>query len=76
MEDWIKVKAKNEGLFAKEAKKHNMGTGCYAAKVIKELKGKTDGDKMKLRKLRRAVFAQNAMKASGAKKACKKCSHN
>tara|TARA_R110000765_G_scaffold409732_1_gene508138 strand:- start:129 stop:332 length:204 start_codon:yes stop_codon:yes gene_type:complete len=67
MEDWIKVKAKTEGLFAKEAKKNKMSTKAYATKVIKELKGKTDGDKNKLKKLRRAIFAQNAMKASDKK---------
>tara|TARA_R110002074_G_scaffold339232_1_gene509757 strand:+ start:510 stop:716 length:207 start_codon:yes stop_codon:yes gene_type:complete len=66
-DDWIKVKAKNEGLFAKEAKKNNMGTEAYATKVIKELKGKTNGDKNKVRKLRRAVFAKNAMAASKKK---------
>jgi len=67
MEDWIEVNPKKEGLFAKEAKKNKMTTKAYATKVIKELKGKTDGDKNKLKKLRRAIFAQNAMKASKKK---------
>jgi len=66
-DDWIKVKTKNEGLFAKEAKKNKMSTEAYATKVISDLKGKTNGDKNKVRKLRRAVFAKNAMDASKKK---------
>ena len=62
--DWIEVKPKNEGLFSAEAKRNKMSTEKYADKIIKELKGKTDGNKTKLKKLRRAVFAKNAIKAS------------
>tara|TARA_R110002096_G_scaffold98755_2_gene219392 strand:+ start:600 stop:809 length:210 start_codon:yes stop_codon:yes gene_type:complete len=64
---WIKVNPKTEGLFSKEAKKNKMTTQAYAKKVIKELRGNTDGNKNKIKKLRRAVFAQNAMKASKKK---------
>ena len=67
-EDWIgTIKPKKEGVFAKEAEKHKMTTLAYANKVIKDLKGKTDGDKIKVRKLRQAVFAKNAIKASKSK---------
>ena len=67
MEDWIKVNPKKEGLFAKEAQKNKMTTLAYATKVIKDLKGNTGGDKLKIKKLRRAVFAKNAIKASKSK---------
>lgn len=64
-EDWIgSIKPKKEGVFSKEAEKNNMTTLAYANKVIKNLKGKTNGDKIKIRKLRQAVFAKNAIKVS------------
>ena len=49
-----------EGAFSREAKKKGMSVQAYATKVIKDLKGKTNGDKAKLKLLKRAVFAKNA----------------
>lgn len=71
--DWLgKVdksieKKGTEGVFSKEASKQKMSTLTYANKVIKDLKGKTKGDKLKLKKLRQAIFAKNAIGASKKK---------
>ena len=49
-----------EGAFTKKAKAKGMSVQSYATKVIKDLKGKTNGDKAKVKLLRQAVFAKNA----------------
>ena len=49
-----------EGLFTRKAKSKGMSVKGYANKVVKDLKGRTNGSKSKLKLLRQAVFAKNA----------------
>ena len=51
-----------EGKFSAKAKRAGMSVKKYADKVIKDLKGKTNGDKSKVKLLRQAIFARNMMK--------------
>ena len=58
----ITIKPSKEGSFTRKAKAHNMTVQAYATKVIKDLKGKTNGSKVKLTLLRQATFARNSKK--------------
>ena len=49
-----------EGAFTAKAKKAGKSVQAYATEVINKYKGKTDGDKRKVKLLRQAVFAKNA----------------
>ena len=65
--DWMQKATKRmaskqtEGKFSAAAHRAGMGTQAYANKVIRDLKGKTYGDKGKVKRLRQAVFARTAM---------------
>jgi hypothetical protein len=58
--DWIKgaINPKDEGKFSAKAKRAGMSTKAYANKVVKQLKGKTDGNAAKKKLLRQAVLAK------------------
>ena len=56
----IKINPKMKGVFTRKAKARGMSVQRYATAVIKRLKGKTGGNKTKLKLLRQAVFARNA----------------
>tara|TARA_B110000967_G_C18887311_1_gene564897 strand:- start:2848 stop:3060 length:213 start_codon:yes stop_codon:yes gene_type:complete len=58
----IMIKPSKEGSFTRKAKAKNMSVQAYATLVIKQLKGKTNGSKVKLTLLRQATFAKNAKK--------------
>lgn len=51
-----------EGSFSAAARRHKMSTQAYAAKVIKDLKGKKNLTKRESTLLKRAVFARNMKK--------------
>ena len=58
----IMIKPSKEGSFTRKAKAKNMSVQAYATLVIKQLKGKTNGSKVKLTLLRQATFAKNSKK--------------
>ena len=58
----ISIPKKMRGVFTRKAKKAHKTVQQYAKQVIKQLKGKTHGNKAKTKLLRQAVFARNAKK--------------
>jgi len=58
----IRISKKMRGVFTRKAKRAKKSVQAYAKHIIKKYKGKTRGNKRKLKLLRQAVFARNAKK--------------